>query len=294
MSRDPIVLVSEEKGWRTQVELDLNGGGITRYTSSSGDAQVDWLYAATAGGPVSFAMVPFCSRVEAGRFQFGGHQVALPANNPPEPHAIHGHGFQQLWQLDAASADRAAMSYVYPGGAWPWPYAARLEATLQGMNLRVCLTLENCSTEPMPCGLGMHPYFPDRADARVIARVSKWLQLDAAGMPLEVADVPAELSLSAGVKLGELALDHVFLGWDGVVEIVWDGASRRGLYMRASDVCEHLVVFAPADAGYFCVEPVANLPDGFNGPDIHEAAFQVLAPGQTLSAEFRFEPYGSV
>ena len=44
-------------------------------------------------------MLPFCSRIHNGRFRYGDRDVSLAPNFPPEPHAIHGFGWQGLWRL---------------------------------------------------------------------------------------------------------------------------------------------------------------------------------------------------
>ena len=74
------------------------GGSIAHYHWIDGARRHDWLrpaapadlLAGTAGRLACFPLVPFSNRIRDGRFAFGGHTVALPLNQPPQPHALHG------------------------------------------------------------------------------------------------------------------------------------------------------------------------------------------------------------
>ncbi len=58
---------------------------------------------ATAG----FPLVPYSNRIGNGSFEWRGKCMTLARNFPPEPHAIHGVGFERAWQVRSRSADSA-------------------------------------------------------------------------------------------------------------------------------------------------------------------------------------------
>ena len=127
------------------VEVSLQGGGIQRFARGG---QTLMCPAPTAPHLACFAMLPFCSRINNGRFQYGEHQVALTLNFPPEPHAIHGFGWQGLWQLETQSDEACVLVYEHDGAAsddtgWPWTFRASQHVVLLESGLSVTLALEN-------------------------------------------------------------------------------------------------------------------------------------------------------
>src|SRR5579885_2221445 len=45
-------------------------------------------------GMASFPLVPYSNRIGGGRFEWDGKARSLARNFPPEPHSIHGVGFE--------------------------------------------------------------------------------------------------------------------------------------------------------------------------------------------------------
>ena len=55
----------------------------------------------------SYPLVPFSNRIGQATFSWAGQHHSLLPNNPPEPHAIHGVGWQHTWTVLQAEAQRA-------------------------------------------------------------------------------------------------------------------------------------------------------------------------------------------
>ncbi len=84
---------------------------------------------ATAG----FPLVPYSNRIAEGRFEWGGKPLQLTRNFPPEPHAIHGVGFERPWQVAMRGAAAAELTYRHrPDAGWPFAFEARQRVTLEG------------------------------------------------------------------------------------------------------------------------------------------------------------------
>ena len=275
------------------------GGSITHYHWVDGSRRHDWLRpaapadlaAGTADRLACFPLVPFSNRVRAGRFVFGGHNIALPLNQWPHPHAEHGHGWQVAWNVVERADDRLALEYDHPAGAWPFPYRARQEFLLTGNELRLTLSIENRGRETMPAGLGFHPYFPRTPGCRLWAEVDAMWATDAEVMPTALVDADPRLHTGGGLPVGDAVLDNAFTGWRQQATIFWPERGAR-LALDADPPLEFLVVYSPAGEDFFCVEPVSHCTDAFNlaAQGRADTGMLTLHPGASLSATMRFRP----
>jgi aldose 1-epimerase len=106
-----------------------------------------------------FPLVPFVNRIRGSKFTFRGREVALQPNMAGDPNVLHGQGWQSRWNVLFATDAEAELVFEHQAGEWPWTYEARQLFRLDGGGLSVDLSCFNTSTDPMPCGLGQHPYF---------------------------------------------------------------------------------------------------------------------------------------
>ena len=72
-------------------------------------------------------------------------------------------------------------------------------------------------------------------------------------------------------------------------QLDWPGLQRR-LLLEASEGCDNLVIWAPQGESFCCIEPVSNLPDGFNQAVDFPDAFSVLPAGEGCTMRFSFTP----
>jgi aldose 1-epimerase len=72
----------------------------------------------------TFPLVPFSNRIADARFAFQGAVYQLARNFPPEPHAIHGQGWQHAWSVREASATAAVLEFAYSVAGTPLDYRA--------------------------------------------------------------------------------------------------------------------------------------------------------------------------
>jgi aldose 1-epimerase len=283
-------LTSEHEKGTSQVVLNPSAGAsIVEYSSVAERSRIDWLHPVHDNEGGTFVMVPFCSRIAGGKFNFAGQVVNLPRNLSGEPHAIHGHGFQQEWVVDRTTPDSADLSLNHEADAWLWSYRCEQHLCLEAEKLSLTLKLCNLSDTPMPYGLGLHPYFPRHEGMVLTAQVASHLRLDEQLLPAEIEPLPRNLRLPDGLDLTEHYLDNVFCGWQRALRIIWP-EQQRWLVLEASAGCNHLVVWSPPDKDFCCVEPVSNLPDGFNLSADFSDAFAVLPAGEEVAMTFTFTP----
>ncbi len=110
------------------------------------------------------------------------------------------------------------MSYRHEPDEWPWAYEAEQQFRVDDGVLWVRLTCRNTSGEPMPCGLGQHPYFPCSPKTRIETTVSHVWTIDEHVLPVDKVSAIGRYDLSDRLICGQ-GLDHGFGGWSGRVLI---------------------------------------------------------------------------
>ena len=131
---------------------DQRGGAIVEYHTALPGRAIDWLVPAVAARPSCCPMVPYASRIRDGRFSFAERAAELRPNNPPEPHAIHGHGWQHTWvpsesQIAGSPVGSSlSLEYLHEADDWLWRYRAIQRFELEERRLRI--TLAVVASEP--------------------------------------------------------------------------------------------------------------------------------------------------
>jgi len=274
------------------------GGSIARFTVRHEDGVQELLRPLPAGveapGPLDMAcypLVPFSGRITNGRFSFGGREVRLPPDEICVPHAIHGRGWRTSWEVMETDAAHARLCFVHEGGdaAWPWPWSftGEQDFRLTVGALTVAMTLTNRADEPMPGGLGLHPFFEARSRARLATALPFVWESGAGGVPVGLASTPEKWRFDAGRPMKNVEVDHCFSGSGGRFAIAWE--DRPFTLRIEAEGAPHAIVYAPPGEDFFCAEPVSHAPDAVNRAEPPEVTGLVsLAPGETMTLRCRF------
>jgi aldose 1-epimerase len=231
----------------------------------------------------AYVMAPWCNRLEARPVRFGTRRIDL-ASNFPDGSAIHGQVFLRPWQVH----EDGRLTVRGGGDAWPWRYQVGQRLTASGSELRIELELTNLDDEPMPAGLGMHPWF--RRPLRVAIHGESVFpnNLDA-----EVRSQPVGGPLDLRV-LGEMR-DDTDATWadlrDPAVELVWPQRAQAIMRIEASST--FIVAASPRTMDAIAVEPQTHAPYGLRRLLAGQSdGLTLLAPRQTLTLALRlaFEP----
>ena len=276
------------------------GGSITRYASVRDGQTFEWMRPAlaaavrtrSAGSTSSFPLVPFSNRIRDAAFRFRGRTIQLPANAPPAPHALHGHGWRQPWAVVSQTQTGLTLEYRHTADAWPWDYRAEQHFALTDERLTIRVAVTNESMEPMPVGFGVHPYYLRTPRVRFRADVGQMWRTDANAMPTELIAAPAGLPLdAAGLSPDATVLDNNFLGFGGRARVEWP-EWNAGLEIVSDPLYSCLVVYTPEGRDFFCAEPVTNCIDGFNLADQGrtDTGMIVLDAGDTAAGDVIFTP----
>jgi len=235
-----------------------------------------------------FPLVPYVNRIRGGTFSFRGRTVHLEPNMAGDPSPLHGQGWLNPWTVEQESGSSAILVYRHEAGEWPWSYEARQDFSLDEGGLSIRLGCRNTSADPMPCGLGVHPYFDCGPETRIDTRVACAWTIDKDVLP--VAKVPAtgRYDLSNRLVCGQ-DLDNGFGGWGGEARMSdpdWPYALRL-----SSPEAKFFQLYSPARGGIFVAEPVTHANAALNHPESEwpELGMRVLDPGEPMHLDARLD-----
>jgi aldose 1-epimerase len=236
-------------------------------------------------GMASFPLVPYSNRIGGGAFEWDGNAVALAQNFPPEPHAIHGVGFERPWQVQTRTNDSVVLTLRHrPDAGWPWAFEARQGITLGDGVLTLNLSAMNLQAHSAPLAFGHHPYFP-RAGAKLTFHAKGvWLVGDD-GLPSQWTTPTGSFDFSEGLSVEHADIDHCFTGWSDAARIAWP-EKDWALEITGSRELPHAVVCIRSDLDAFCFEPVAHINDALNRQE--RADMPIIPPGGSFRASITF------
>lgn len=236
-----------------------------------------------------FIMIPYCSYIKDGHFNYFGISRHLNPNQPDTPNPIHGDVWLAPCQIKNQTDTCVTLTYAHKKeNGFPFDYSATITYTLDNNKLAITLSIYNPSELPMPCGMGVHPYFTNAQTAQIQFTSSHiWYHRQD---PIfdRPYPTPAEWNFEKSKGIHDI-FDTAFGGWDGKARIIYPNEKLQ-IDISAQDIFHHLILYAPPHADFFCLEPVSNTPDAFN-----LAAYGVIGTGiqsigskQTLTKTITF------
>jgi aldose 1-epimerase len=281
------------------------------------------------GGPDDFAgnasfsfggaiLAPYANRIRGRALEgareieteVAGRTVRLPRNwggkaEGAEQYAMHGLILDTPvpWRQDADDRVTGRLEAGDFAGRWPGCAALDVEWRLEGGGLALRVAAHNVGQEPLPMGIGWHPYFAlpsgDRRQARLRlpatsrVLVNNYDEVLPTGAVEPVAGGAYDFSTQDGRALGDTYLDDCFIdlqrqGGLAVTELR-DPAADLGLRIAsASPQVRAMQVYAPPDRAFVAIEPQLNLADPYGaewgGRDTGMAS---VPPGGPISYDVR-------
>ena len=247
----------------------------------------------------SFAMVPWSNRIGGGGFAHDGAFHPMRPNRAGEPYPIHGDGWLQPWTLAQPDDDTMVMALAsrrFDGNPHDYDAVQTFRLVEGGLDQRVEVT--HRGADPLPYGLGLHPWFPRTAATRVRAPVRGVWRCGADPMPTgHTRELPEGWTLDAGMSAWGGLIDNGFTGWDGLAHVDWpEHRLRLRVAQRAPALGGGAVategfclVYRPPEGPAFCFEPITHPIDAFHLPG--RPGLRVLATGESmrLDVAWRFE-----
>lgn len=291
MARTPLILSAGP------LELQLSpsiGGAISRFENLGPSGRSPVLRKSHSPlqnvlDAASFPLVPFVNRVRGGSFGFRGRTVRLNPNMPGDPSPLHGQGWLNPWTVERSDEAEALLTYRHEPGEWPWAYEASQEFQLDERGLSLTLSCRNLSDDPMPCGLGQHPYFECDEYTRLDTRVTHAWTIDEHVLPLDKVPAEGRFDLRNRPVCGQ-DLDHGFGGWNGVANIYDDGPSIGQITLRSPNA-RYFQLYSPKAGGIFVAEPVTHANAALNAPEREwpGLGMRVLEPNEQMSLDMRLD-----
>lgn len=278
------------------LELALNplvGGSIASFTWVDADGgRTPLMRNCTAADPAvldmaSFPLVPYVNRIRGGAFTFRGRDVRLRPNMAGDISPLHGHGWLSAWEVVSVDDASAVLHFASKTGEWPWAYEAHQQFALDD-GLSVTLTCRNLADEPMPCGLGQHPYFPCGPETRLDTAVETAWTIDEHVLPVEQVPATGRFDLRDRLVCGQ-ELDHGFGGWAGTARM--SDPSWPVELELSSPTARFFQLYSPPTGELFVAEPVTHANAALNEPEERwaELGLRVLEPGEEMSLHMRIE-----
>jgi aldose 1-epimerase len=272
------------------------GGALTRFDVRRRNSVVDILRPAIEQAPSircslgssCFPLVPYGGRLREGRFEFDQRRFQFPLNALPERHSSHGDGWQRPWQLDHLDRRSAVMTLDADDSA-PFQYHCSQAITVSSDGLRIELTCRNLSPHRIPMGFGLHPYFANRSEALIRARLPSRWQWDDEMMPVRQEANPYEHRFTHGQRVSDLPATAEYADWSGDATIEWPG-SRVRVTLTTHPPLHHVVMWMPPGEDFFCFEPVSHATDALNTHLMKDLTSQyaLLKPDATAQQRFDF------
>ena len=235
-------------------------------------------------------MLPFSNRLANAKFDWAGREIRLH-HAPGTDYALHGFGHRKPWQVVYSSASEASLQYRHSAGdeGWPWSFEATQHVALDQDGVTVNISLTNTSPEPMPAGLGWHPFHPLALKRQELEPA---LRLCAQGVHDVGSDGLAVIRPSAARNAAINFDCNLFQPQTTAFE-EWHGSFilplNEEITLSISSVgCPHLVLHVPQQPGSVCVEPITLLPGALQHYDgVTSATLVALGPGQTRKMVWR-------
>jgi aldose 1-epimerase len=289
-------------------ELKVKGQNVLRWPYTSLD---EFKAKPTMSGVP--ALAPFANRLDETAFYANGKKYAfdMTLGNVRGPIPIHGFvTTTDQWQVVDVKADANAAWVTsrlefarQPAWMKQWPFAHTIDMTyrLQSGVLEVQTTITNQSAEAMPVSIGFHPYYQlsdsprDEWTLGVGAR-THWLLAPNKVPTGETEPIEKIFPSPLAASLRAADLDDVF------GDLVRDGQGRAtmsivGRSQRLDLVLganyRSVVIWAPKDRDFICVEPMAGITDAINLAQRGQyKELQTIAPGGTWRESFWIKPSG--
>jgi aldose 1-epimerase len=249
----------------------------------------------------SFAMVPWSNRISGGGFTHAGRFHAMRANRAGEPYPIHGDGWLQPWHISQPAADTLVMSLAsqcFDGNPYAYEAVQTFRLVEGGLDQRV--QVRHRGAEPLPYGLGVHPWFPRTPATRINAPVQGVWLCGEDPLPLaHTRDFPPGWDLNQGVQAQGPLIDNAYTGWGGQASITWPElglqlSARMPDFEQDGGAARHFcLIYRPPQGPAFCFEPISQPIDAFHMPG--QPGLRVLAQGEqfSLNIEWRVAPLAS-
>ncbi len=242
-----------------------------------------------------FLMLPFCGRIRGGSFVYWGITRKMQKNQSGITDPIHGDGWKAEWTLidRTPTMVKLGMSHDKEKGGFPFSYDAEVVYQLTGDELSVAITVKNVGPLPMPCGLGVHPFFVKTKDVELNFETNVVWSNETDPIFDKPYATPETWQFSGSRPLKNAVFDTCFGGFTGTAKITYP-ETGLSVNITADEQYRHIVLYSPRGKDFFCLEPTTNASNAFNlaSGGVIGTGMKSIGPGQTMTGTVSFQIKG--
>ncbi len=217
-----------------------------------------------ANSTAMFLMLPFCGRIRGGNFVYWGITRKMKKNQAGIADPIHGDGWKSVWTVVKQTNTSVTLKMTHDKeNGFPFSYEAEVTYALNGSDLSISMTLTNPAILPMPCGMGIHPFFVKSKDVQLtFSSKTVWAHESDPifDRPYPTPDI---WQFKETAPLKSAVFDTCFGGFDGSAKIRYP-QEGYAVKITADEQFGHIVLYSPKGKGFFCLEPCTNASNAFN------------------------------
>ncbi|MFV0320849.1 MAG: aldose 1-epimerase [Alphaproteobacteria bacterium] len=242
-----------------------------------------------------FALIPFGNRLKGNKFVFNGNRYQFKANTVTDPYYLHGDAWLADWAVTGKYQNEVSLQYsCEENQTTPYRYLTKQKILLQNNKLIIHLSVTNKAADPMPFGLGYHPYFPRTTETKLRAKSQYMYNEKKDFLSGEIMAKTKALDFYDAQPLPKRWVNNSFAGWNGAAQIIWPENGLQ-LDMTAYPSFKYYHLFVPNkqfdtnyNDDYFCFEPSTHAANAHHR--LNFAGLKILEHGETLAGIMIFKP----
>lgn len=235
-----------------------------------------------------FPMLPFCGRIRGGSFVYFGITRKMAKNQGGIADPIHGDGWKSVWTVSnqTPSSVELTLSHNKDDGGFPFSYDAKILYEIIDNKFNVTISVTNVSSLPMPCGLGIHPFFVKTKEVELDFTTKMVWSNESDPIFDKPYETPATWQFKGGRPLKNAVFDTCFDGFDGKASILYPDLGIS-VGIKSDEQFKHVVLYTPRGKNFFCLEPTTNASNAFNlaANGVIGTGIKSIGPSQTMTGK---------
>jgi aldose 1-epimerase len=248
----------------------------------------------------SIVLFPFPNRLRDGKYTHDGKTYQFDCNNPETGNAIHGFGSETTMKLEKVGtyADWAYLHCTFEHDgitnplhkAYPFRFSFQISFVFKRSTLGINMSITNRENDPIPVGLGWHPYFKTSENiGDVFLQLPKSQRISIDSRMLPTGEKLPFWDFQKLEKIGDKNFDTAFFLTDpdennsAKVALIAENFGKLTYWQEMGTAkWNFLQVFTPPNRQSIALEPMTCNVDAFNNGD----GLVLLPPDQTLGGIF--------